>query len=276
MAVAPPPLPDAHRFLIIAGELVASNELTPAEITAVRLAETAKNVHCPICRGPMRITITETGPVGVHAHTPENPYAGHEPEDTHARQSKQMLAQRVQEMFPEGSVQIDAHLPAINHVADIALVNPMGGKLAIEHQGADLTRVEVAARRDDYQKEGIRCLWVLDSRRLKLTKKGGQIRKAMLGELETSFLALDEPLVYLEAHDHHLTWLRPHPDAVELAKLGEKRLGRVECLLRRYRFAQLRIRDGQWWVDRSLDSPVLQQPGALPVALQKKLAKLRP
>ena len=180
MAATPSPI--AHRYLVVRGQLVDASTLTPAQVTDVRAAEAAGEVFCPTCQGPLRLVIAESGPVAVH--TPENPFGHHEPEDQHSRRSKHLLKRRLQELFPSGTVQLDAQLPRAGQIAAVALVNPMGGKVVVEYQTQDLSSEQVSARSQAYESEGIRWLWLLDPRRLKLTKKGDFVKKATLNKLE--------------------------------------------------------------------------------------------
>lgn len=268
----PPPIPSAHRYVVVRGEMIDVTTLTPPQVVDMRAAEAAGEVYCPTCQGPLRLVISSSGPVAVH--TPENPFREHEPEDHHSRRAKHLLKQRLQDLFPSGNVQLDAQLPSAEQLADVALVNPRGGKVVVEYQTQDLDTAQVRARAHAYESQGIRCLWLVDIRRLKLTKKGEAVKKATLNKLETALLAAGEPLIYLDAGPRQVVWLRPHPDAVELARLGEGRIGQVECLVRRYPLSGLRLRDAQWQVDTSMDETVAP-PAPLPANLQKKLNNRR-
>jgi hypothetical protein len=207
-------------------------------------------------------------------HTPENPFRDHEVEDPHSRQAKHLLLQTLQSLFSSGNVQLDVQLPNAEQIADVALTNPQGGKVVVEYQTQDLSVQQVRARISTYENQGVRCLWLLDIRRLKLAKKGDAVKKATLNKLETALLAVGEPIIYVDAPARQIVWLRPNPSAVELALSGDARIGQVECLLRRYHLSSLRVRDGNWWVDTSLDEDPPAIP-ALPANLQKRLDRRR-
>jgi hypothetical protein len=263
-----------HRFLLLRGELRDVAKLTQLDMRSVREAEAQGQVTCPTCRGQMRVVIGPEGPQAEHVG--ENPYATHEPEDFHVRRGKRLLAEHLQARFPSGTVSIDTFVPEVGQLADIAFVNSKGGKMVVEYQAHDILGREVKERSALYEGQGIRCLWMLDSSRLKLAAggAGGVIKKATLERLETAILGLGEPLLYLDVRTRQVAWVRPHPGAVELARLGEPRIGQVPCLVRRYRLSGLRVREGAWWVDTSCD-PRVSMSKSLPPAVANRLEARR-
>jgi len=264
--------PSTHRFFAMRGRLRDASKLSQLDVQDVRQAEGEGQVVCPTCRGPVRVVIGPDGPVVMH--TGENPYAGHEPEDLSVRQGKKLLSEHLQKRFPSGKVRLDVPVPEAGQLADMAFVNPRGGKMVVEYQAQDILGREVRDRAAAYEEQGVRCLWMLDSSRLKLTKSGSLIKKVTLERLETALMAMGEPLIYLDSKSKMVALVRPHKGAVELAKLGEPRIGQVPAIVRRYRLSGLRVREGNWWIDTSYDGQVtLTKP--LPESLQKKLASRR-
>lgn len=267
--------PQPYQYVLVGNDIVQTATLSAADLQRVRGAERDGNVRCPTCRGRMALLMDSDGAVAVHRAP--NPYAGHEPEDPDMRKAKRLIAARMQAIFPSAPVDLDVHMPEIDHLADVVVVTPFGGRIAVEVQHADITPQQVAGLRDRYESVGVRCLWLLDGRRLRTTKTPApelQIFKAMLEGVETGLIALNEPVVYLDSTKREIVWVRPSRAVRELAALGDKRVGRVECLVRGYPLAQLRVREGGWWVPTHFD-PKPPKPPALPANLIKRLDRLR-
>lgn len=270
-----------YRLITVGGRLVETTHLLPSDIARVRRAEAEGLVLCPTCNGEMRVALAAGGPYAVH--TGENPYRAHEPEDAALRKAKRLLAAHLRRLLPRPEehaasqhwqIALDVPLAELGHLTDIVAVSDHGAKLAVELQAADLSVAELKAIRSGLEEEGIRCLWLLDGRRLQMTKSGGEIRKVMLEQLETALLACGEPILYLNLDDHELVRIYAGQELIELAQLSERRIGRAECLVRRYPLSQLRLRSGRWWLDTRYDKP--QPPArALPENLAKRLVRLR-
>jgi hypothetical protein len=260
-----------YRFIALDNEIVETPLLSPSAITRVRAAEHEGRVTCPTCNGPMRLVIDDET---TALHLPPNPFAEHEPEDFSLRRAKRLLAKHLSSLFPSAPLDIDVHMPEIGHLADVVVITPYGGRLAVEVQLADMRAADVDDLVGRYQEHGIRCLWALDARRLKLPKrkKQGVVAKATLEHLETALISRGEPLLFIDIETREVVWLHPNPRARELACLGESRIGRVECLIRRYPLSQLRVRNGAWWAPTIFDQRP-PAPPALPANLQRKLDK---
>lgn len=258
----------AHHFFLVHKKLVAVSKLTPSQIKDVRQAEALGEVRCPTCLQEMRLEITGQGPVAIHRE--DNSLTRHEVEDQIARQGKHILSALLSEMFPNAIVQLDVVFPEIGLLADLVVVNTMGGKLVIEYQRADLSAAEADERQQAYVQQGIECLWLLNARRLKMEKKTTGVKKVTLEKLETSLLANNNPVIYFNPQNKQIVWIHAPEKIVQLALLGEPRIGQVECLVRPYRLTQLRVREGQWWVDHRLEAK-LNLPTDIPATLKRKL-----
>jgi hypothetical protein len=155
----------------------------------------------------------------------------------------------------------------------VALANGLGGRSVVQFQSVDLSAGRVRETVGELQAMGVRCLWLLDRRRLKLTKTTTP-RQATIGELETELLRQGEPLIYLNALTAELTVVRPRPEALALLGHVGGKLGRVQCEVRSYPLSALTLREGHWHVDSSFDGP--SPPwGPLPVRLAKIQGRLR-
>lgn len=243
----------------------------PAQVAEVReLADTGRLI-CPSCREPLRVAIDASGVQGGHEGG-----AHHEPEDLVARLSKEMLHQRLARLFPSAVVEEDVELGKPDRLADIVLVRDNGGRLAIEFQGSDFPKGKLGPLLQGYEQSALRALWILDSRRLKVTSIKGQVATVNVGRLEVDLLRAGEPLLYLEPNRRQILRLLIPGAAQQLLRHESvASLGRLPCLMRRYRLAQLRIREGRWFIDADYDLP-LPKPPPLPKRLQRKLEKLQP
>jgi hypothetical protein len=263
-----------HHFVAAGGNVYDTSSLTKAQFDLLLAAEQRGELFCPTCKGRMRLVVDHGG---VHAtHLAPNPFAGHEPEDYTLRRVKHAMARHLQRLFPSAPLDLDVHLPEIGHLADIVVVTPHGGRLAVEVQRADISADEISSLRERYASLAIGCLWVLDPRRGKMTRGKGPIRRVMLDRLETALLAAGEPLVVCDpAATRQVMWIRPHPQARELAALGEEKIGRVDCLVRQYSLSQLRVNEGKWHVPSAKYDPAPPPYPPLPAPVQRKLDRRR-
>ena len=267
------PLP--YRFVAVGQKIIQTDQLTSADIDQLRALERDGKVRCPTCRGPMTLLADPGGSVAMHRAP--NPYAGHEPEDREMRQAKRLIAARLRSLFPSAPIELDVHIPEIERLADIVLLTPYGGRIAVEVQAADMRAEDVAELQDLYESIGVRCLWLLDSRRLRTTQTPApthKILKTMIEPAETGLVRIGEPIIYLDAARREIIWVRPNPLVRELAQLGDPRIGRVESLVRGYPLTQLRVKQGAWCVPTEFDKRP-PKPPALPANLVKRLDKLR-
>lgn len=250
------------------GRVFDARRLRPADVTQLR---SIGGLECPVCRSEATLVITEEGPMVAHRAT-------HEPEDAERRTAKRQLAAQLERLFPGAVISLDVDLgdPELGF-ADIAIVRPNGARIAITYRSGEM-RARAAGERTERLAAGrIRHLWLLDARRLNKTARRGaetQVRPVTLKALETSLVAADEPLIYADAGKALAHWVTPPAAALELTRLGLGRIGRLDCLIRRYRFSQLRLREGRWWADTSFDGPPPPAP-PLPERLQNKLEELR-
>ena len=268
--------PEPFRFVSVGADIVETPNLTPLAIRQIRGAEREGRVRCPTCKGRMTLLIDDDGSA-VAVHRAPNPYAGHEPEDFELRKTKRLAAGRLRQIFPSAPLELDVHMPEIDHLADIVVLTGLGGRIAVEVQKADLAADQAAELRARYEHIGVRCLWLLDGRRLRTTRTPApeqRIVKTMIDTLETSLLAIGEPLMYVDCDGRQITWVRPHPAVRELASLGDKRVGRVESLVRSYPIGQLRVKQGRWWLPTEYHAKP-PKPPALPQNLAKRLDRLR-
>lgn len=252
------------------GKVVAVESLNPAEMPDLRLAEDQGRVVCPTCKRSMVVVFSEDGMVAQHVE--DDSYTDHEPEDKYLVAGKRVLQARIKELFPRAQIGMNILIPDVGRVADVVMVTASGGKLVIELQTEPLTSQQVADIIGNYAEQGIACLWVIDSRNYNPTKTPASIKKVMIGPLETALMANDQPLVYLEAQSKTLTWVHPNPQIKILAERGDKKIGKVDSLVRTYPVSQLHLRAGKWWVDHRLDARAPEVPD-LPKTLQKKVDK---
>jgi hypothetical protein len=101
-----------------------------------------------------------------------------------------------------------------------------------------------------------------------------ELRKVTVGALETGLLSENLQLLYVDPARREVTWVRPPAAIVELARLGDKKIGRVDCFVKTYKLNQLRMGDGRFWFDVPIEYKPPRQP-QLPDNLKKRLEKLR-
>lgn len=262
----------SHLFVRFDGRVYYTPKMTPADVVAARKAEASSALTCPLCDLPMRLQIEQAGPVAYH--TSNDPLTRHEPETPNLRRLKSLTVSRLKELVPSATIDADVVMEDLGLIGDVALVTGKGGRLVVEVHAADISAREVRKFNDAWTEQAVKCLWILDYSRLRLPKSGGIIKKTTLSGLETGLLSIGQPLIYLDGRDKTITKLTPPPEAVELARLGEPRIGQVECLIRRYRLDQLRLKNGAWWVDTRFDSPA-PKPREISARLKKKLEQRR-
>jgi hypothetical protein len=265
-----------HRWMVIAGRIVDAGTLVHSDVPRVRELERAGAVLCPTCREPVQVVMGDSG--AYVEHLPGSVFGEHEPEDPVMRSSKRLLASHLHSLFGSATVAVDGRIDEIGRMADVVMVTGEGGRLAIEVQAQDMPARDVAAAQDAYAELGILSLWLLDSRRLVIgrPRRGldKRIRKVRLDRLETGLLAAGVQLLYLDPRRREVVFVRPPAAAVELARLGDPRLGRLDCLVLTFKLNQLRMRGGRFSLDMSYVSRMPAAP-QLPPALQRRLARRR-
>jgi hypothetical protein len=252
-------------------QLFDARGLAPADIPALRAGEASGQLLCPTCQQPVRVLLAGEAEV-VHLGTSQ--LRDHEPDDLLLlAKGKPALEQHLQQLFPAAVVASNAPMET-GRIADVVMVTPTGGKMVVEIQSEPLKQAEIAAISQAYAQLGIACLWLLDIRQLQMTKRGDIMRKVTLGQLETALLANHQPLLYFDSGSQQLTLVQPNPQARRLAELGDRRIGRVESLVRHYPLSQLRVREAHWWLDQRFDQGAPRVP-PLSDNLAKRLDRLQ-
>lgn len=255
---------------LVNGQPYDLRKIRPAQIPELRQLEAQSALRCPACGGELRVVIEDEGPVAEH----HGVSIEHEPEDPITRISKEIIRRKMAELFPRAAIELDVKLDKPARLADLVAVRDNGGRLIVEHQAADMKKGQMAELVAGYREEGLRALWLLDPRRLKVGKVKNQVATVNIGKLEVDLLREGEPLLYLEPHGRRVMRLLIPAQARELLKHDKvTSLGRLPCLMRHYKLDQLRVKAGQWQMVTDYDPP-LPAPPALPKRLQKKLETL--
>lgn len=242
--------------------LIDSTKLTPEQVATLRKRRELPLV-CASCGAPVSLG-AGTSPSFFHrtghglCHDPITP--------THEA-SLSALRARLSEILPSAMLDRDVDFPEVGYMADLAAVSGRGLRLAAEVQENEITRARFEEITSGLEAEGIAILWMRMPSLLKLSgAKSRPVRKVTLGEMETAILAQGRALMYLApdqmgeraSGDRHPKILLVHVPryAVELARLGEPRVGQVEAVLRRYPLSQLRLRAGSVCVLTDFDPPL--------------------
>lgn len=291
----------------LGGRPLMASKLTDAEITSLRDPNVGRGLTCVSCRVRVRVGRDDDGRT-CFFHTTKA-VLSHDPETITHFHAVRALAARTRELFGSAQIVTGEPFSELGYLADIVAVSGHGLRLAAEIQEAEISREEYERITNGLEDEGIAVLWLRSPGLLRLTgAKGRPVRRMTLGEVETAILAQGRTLMYLapdqatSAADAlaasagrgrpdrkvggrgaagvppageripKLLVVEPHPAALQLAALGERRIGQVEVVLRRYPLSQLRVHQGELCVltDYDADPPVFGEPSA---AIARKLSR---
>lgn len=230
----------------------------------------ATGLSCPTCGRPVVLD-----PASAHLlHA--TPVPEHDP-DTGAHQAaRRIIRRRLDELFPSALIDTSVEFESCDYLADIALVSPRGAKLVVEIADAQRSAERYREIVRSLAAEGVASLWISTMSLFVATKRwpSTMVAKLNLGHLQTAILADTGVLMFAHPKDLQIWTARPHPQALELARAGEPRLGVVECLVRRYPLSQLRMRGGAIQLITEYDPPA-PPPGPLSKTLTDKLNRRR-
>lgn len=270
-----------YTLLAVPGQLLAVDSLTPADVTLIRTHQEEGKARCPTCAEPMQLIITSSGP--RLEHRPGSIYKNHDPDDHYSLKAKEILKRHLIMLLPAPGtagasqtwkVATNAPVHEARLAADVLAISDRGARLVVEMQQADSTLEDIVSKTEQWAEVGIRALWLLDGRRLDLLSGEKLVRNLTLGKLETAMVCAEIPLIYFYPEQLAVYLVLPVPEAVELAGLGDKRLGRVPCLVRRYPLSQLGLKSGDWFLPTRFNQAP-PTPPPLPSAPAKRLHRLR-
>lgn len=203
-------------------------------------------------------------------HLPGNMYGDHEPETVLHRRSKLVLGKRLQELFPSAVLAEAVGVPEIEHMVDMMILTPLGGRIAFEIQCADFPPIAWQVLQRRCRDHNISIQWILGLNRLKVKGKHPLLKTVQFPVLETTMLEYRQPLWYLDPVEREMIVVQPHPDLYKVADTGVNKIGGAPAIVRRYPLGQLRVIHGHLQVLSYLDGPDPDWPN-LPARLQKKL-----
>lgn len=264
-----PKKPEKQQTAVLIDEkLVNSSVLSPATLASLQANE--KEVFCATCEQPLQLILSEAGPVGIHEEAPL-----HLPEDIIIRKGKELLEERLADMFPLAQVGRDVSSVDPEGFLDFAVVLSNGGKIGVRFlpEGSEIAESEWQTAEAAWTKAAVKILWILDWRRLKIPaarNRGNSTVSVSIGKTESQMIKRGIPLIYLDIENRQLIKvLVPSPAAILVKENQVKRLGKLKCFLQRYRIGQLRINQGEWNLKSEFDSRP-PKPPALPKRLQTK------
>lgn len=266
-----------HRYVNGPAGALDARKLSLEQARALRSAPVG-TCSCLSCGEPVELAPAGDGGVTFRHHDLGTAY-DHDPWSATHRRAVRAVGGRLRELFPSASVAADVHFPGLGYLADIVAVTPRGAKVATEVLATEITPARFQEIVSGLAAEGVAMLWLLS---LELFFASGApsrtVRKVKLGPLHTTLLAAGRSLMFIDPGTQkpfrrpEIILVRPHPDALRLARLGEPQLGITECMIRRYPLSQLRLQAGEICLLTEYD-PSAPQPGELPKRLATKLAK---
>lgn len=140
-------------------------EETPLE--QLLLWSREQQLHCPNCRGAVHVRGGPGKRMQLHfAHQRGECAWSTEGESVRHMRGKLLLAQWLRAQFPAATVTLEERLPGPNRIADIFMLQPDGGRQALEFQCAPLELEEWQMRHAAYRADGIIDTWIIGANRL--------------------------------------------------------------------------------------------------------------
>lgn len=235
-------------LLLQGKEIRDARKFLPADIEAVR----ASGALCPVCREPGSVTLEQGEPLFVHD-------ALHEPETPERQEMRGLLGRWMHSSLRDARVR--TLLPWNDTFLDVGAVRYDGARVALRILSEDPERGELQALRDGLRQERTVLLLLLDASRLppKAFRPGAQVLGIRFRRAESDMLRLGDPLLYFEPRRRGLFLLEPPEEVLPLLREPQN-LGQCKGVLRHYRFSELHLRQGRWWIDRRFDEDPTLKP----------------
>lgn len=278
-ATEPAPRPSLEQRLAHSpAGVIDGRRLSIEQARALRSAP-AGSLTCVSCSEPLVLAPADQGVGAAFRHLDPATAFDHDPETGAHRRSVRALAGRLEQLFPSAALADKVHFPEERYLADLVVVTPRGAKLAAEVLSTEITPDRFRTISAGLTGQGVAMLWMLGMDLLAASGAASRpVRKVKLGPLHTALLAAGRSLMFIDPGSQkplrrpEIVLVRPHPQALQLARLGEPALGITECMIRRYPLSQLRLQAGEVCLLTDYDPPA-PAPGQLPKRLATKLER---